>query len=402
MVKKVLISGAGIAGPVLAFWLSRAGIHSTILEKSPSLPTGGQQIDMRGAALEVVRRMGLEETVRSRTTKEDGLHFVDGAGNIKASFPVDKNGGRSFTSEIEILRGDLAKVFCDAAADAEFIFGDQIADIVERDDDVEVRFESGKVRPFDLVVAADGMRSATRRLVFGAEDYLKHLGMYTCYFTIPGEPTDGTWSKWYSFPGRRTLLTRPDTDRNLRAFLSVISDRPADYYNLGVSGQKDLMRDIFANAGGKETQRVLDGMARAPDFYMQEIAQVKMDKWSKGRVVLLGDAGYCPSPISGMGTSLAITGAYHLAGEIARSNKDGDWRQGLREYERKMRVRVDKAQKLPPGAPALANPETKWGITVLQTLLYVASKTGLASWLLSSTASADDEIEEYRFEEDGR
>lgn len=397
MVLNVLISGAGIAGPVLAFWLSRAGIRTTVIERATSLPTGGQQIDVRGAALEVVRRMGLEDTVRSRTTKEQGLAFIDKTGKTRASFGVDTTSGRSFTSDIEILRGELAEIFFDETKESsEYIFGDHITEMTQRRDGVEVNFAKGSSRTFDLVVAADGMRSKTRKLAFGDQDYLKHLGMYTCYFTIPGKEGDGEWAKWYNAPGRRCILARPDMKGSLRTYLSVMSEVPARYHEIGVDGQKKLMREIFSDAGW-ESSRILDGMDSSKDFYMQEIAQVKMDKWSTGRVVMLGDAGYCPSPISGVGTSLALIGAYVLAGEIARHKQD--YQKGFEEYESKMQKRVNKAQDLPPGAPALANPSSSWGISIMLGVLSIASKTGIASWFAGGPPS-DEKLEEYKFEQE--
>lgn len=392
----VLISGAGIAGPTLAFWLARAGISTTIVERAPSIPTAGQQIDIRGAALEVVKRMGLEEAVRAAATDEQGLAFVDSKGTMRAGFGVDKEHGRSFSSDIEILRGELAGILMRNTEDStEYIFDSAIMKLTETEQGVRAEFSKGAARDFDLVVAADGMRSSTRKLVFGdaQQDALKQLGQYTCYFTIPVQDGDGTWAKWYNAPGRRCILTRPDQKGALRSYLSIMSEADAlkNYYELGVQGQKKLMRELFTDAGWEAT-RVLRGMDDATDFYMQEIAQVKMPVWSKGRVALLGDAAYCPSPISGVGTSLAIVGAYNLAGQIA-AHKD-DFRKAFSEYERVTRPRVEQGQSLPPGAPAIANPQTWWGISIMLGVLSLASKTGIATWF-SSGPPKDDPLPVY-------
>ncbi|GAB7353750.1 hypothetical protein MBLNU459_g4143t1 [Dothideomycetes sp. NU459] len=400
----VLISGAGIAGPTLAFWLSRAGISTTIIERAPSLPVGGQQIDVRGAALEVIKRMGLEDIVRQTATNEQGLAFVDSKGTIRAEFGVDKESGRSFSSDIEILRGELAKILLDSTEKStEYIFGDSITGLTETETSVRVDFRNAASRDFDLVVAADGMRSGVRSLVLGSKansapqdgGVLKSLGQYTCYFTIPADDGDGAWAKWYNAPGRRCILTRPDQKGALRSYLSIMSASPAvaNYYGLGVAGQKRLMRELFADAGW-EAERVLAGMDAAPDFYMQEIAQVRMQSWASGRVAFVGDAGYCPSPISGVGTSLALVGAYNLAGTIAKYGGGSEYRTAFEEYERVMRPRVDKAQSLPPGAPAIANPQTWWGIEIMLRVLSLASKTGIANWLLSGP-SKDDALPDY-------
>jgi 2-polyprenyl-6-methoxyphenol hydroxylase-like FAD-dependent oxidoreductase len=370
----ILISGAGIAGSVCAFFLSRAGLRTTVIERSPSLRTAGQQIDIRGAALQIVQRMGLEEAVRSKTTKEAGLALVDGNGKRLAEFPVDKR-GMSFIAEIEIVRGELARIFYEASKEGtEYVFGDHVTALRQGSDKVSVTFANGPEREFDLVIGADGMGSKIRRLVFPDEKPMKPLGQYTSFFTIPYKKEDGTFAQWYNAPGGRCVLLRPDNVGATRAYLSIMSSKPAGYYKLSILEQKQMFRDMFEDAGW-EALRVLEGMDKADDFYMQEIAQVKMEKWSKGRVVLLGDAGYCPSPISGMGTSLAIVGAYVLAGEIVACK--GDWGKGLRAYEEKMMPFVAKAQDLPPGAPAIANPQTQTGIRVMNAVVGFVSWSGL-------------------------
>lgn len=379
----VLISGAGIAGPTLAFWLAKAGISTTIVERAPSIPTAGQQIDIRGAAFEVVQRMGLEDIIRATATDEQGLAFVNSKGTERAKFPVDNESGRSFSSDIEILRGDLATILMRSTEKStEYIFNDTITALKEDESGVQVEFSKAEARKFDLVVAADGMRSITRKLAFGdaQSDALKSLGMFTCYFSMVSKKSDGTWAKWYNAPGRRCIMTRPDQKGSLRPYLSIMreTDELKKYHEIGPAGQKKLMRSLFADAGW-EASRVLDGMDESKDFYMQEIAQVKMPAWSKGRVALLGDAAYCPSPISGMGTSLAIVGAYNLAGSIAK-HKD-NFQVAFSEYEKITRSRVEKAQSLPPGTPGLANPSSSWGISIMLGVLSVASKTGIASWI---------------------
>ena len=378
---KALVSGAGIAGPTLAFFLRRAGIKTTVVERSPSLRTAGQIIDIRGAGLTVVKRMasGVEDAIRAQITHERGLAFVDPSNKWRAQFPTSSNAG-SFSAEIEILRGDLAKVFFDASEKegAEYRFGDYVTSIDEREGSVRVTFEKGgREEDFDIVVAADGMSSKTRSFVFPDVE-LKSLGQYTCYFTIPpGNGDESGWARWYNAKGGRCILLKPDKVEATRAYLSIMSESPqlTSHATLSVVEQKALMRDLFTDAGW-EASRVLEGMEKAEDFYMQTVAQVQMPSWHKGRTALLGDAGYCPSPISGMGTSLAIVGAYVLAGELSKC--DGDYNKAFEEYESIMRPYVTKAQNLPPGAPGIANPQTEWGINILYGVLSFADKSGLA------------------------
>lgn len=335
----VLISGGGIAGPVCAWWLNRAGIKTTIVERAPELRSAGQGIDIRGPARQVVQRMDLLETIRSKTTNEKGLLFVDTNGKTKAEFPVEEN-GNSFTSDIEILRGDLAKILYDATKEtSEYIFDDHVIDLKDDGSKVTAIFAKGGERTFDVVIGADGMRSKTRRLTIPLDnDGLKSCDQYTAYFTIPSAPHDGSYGKWYNAPGGRLILLRPDNvegSSTTRAYISITGDASkfSNYTTLSVPKQKEIWREIMSGMGF-EAARVLDGMDASEDFYMQEIAQVNPPQFYRGRVALTGDAGYCPSPISGMGTSSAILGSYFLAGELGTC--EGNWEEGLKRYEQKM------------------------------------------------------------------
>ncbi|KAI9880803.1 MAG: hypothetical protein M1830_000239 [Pleopsidium flavum] len=372
----VLISGAGIAGPVCAFWLARAGIKATIIERAPSLRNAGQSIEIAGPSLEVVQKMALEEAVRAKGTKEAGLAFVDETNRIIAELPMEAP-GVTFTSEFEILRGDLVGIFHEACRkDTEYIFGDYISSIVDQGDKVKVGFAKGEEREFDLIIVADGMSSRTRGLVFDDEAPVKGLGHCCSYFSIPYHESDGTWSRFYSAPGRQILL-RPHGPTGTAAHLGMGSESAAGFMKLDVKGQKEMMHELFHDAGW-EASRVLSGMDDCKDFYMTETAQVKVKHWSKGRVVLLGDSAFCPSPIAGVGTTLAIVGAYVLAGELAHHTTP---QEALAAYETIMRPYVEKSQKLPPGIPAMACPQTKWGIYMLHSVMSFVTKSGVITLL---------------------
>lgn len=378
---RVLISGSGIAGPVVAHFLTKlTKAKVTIVERSPELRATGQNVDVRGNGLEVIRRMGLEEVVRSKVTHEQGLKFIDGRNRVWAEFPVDK--GQGFTSEIEIIRGDLSEILYNATKnDTEYIFGESISSITESSDSIEVEFSNGTpTRTFDILVGADGWTSKTRGLAFGQvnENAVKSLGQYTAYFSIPYEEEDGEWAEWYNAPGGRLFLVRPDKNSNItRIYMAMMSEieKLESALSMNTTDQKALLRDLFEDAGWK-AKRILDGMDNSDDFYYQKIAQVKMDRWSIGRTVLVGDAAYCPSPISGMGTTSGITGAYFLAGEIA--NHIGDHASAFKAYEDKMRPFATKAQTLMPGTPWIANPQSWWGIYVLNSFLWFVTRTGLS------------------------
>ena len=372
----VLISGAGIAGPTLAFWLHLAGHSVTVVERASELRASGQNIDIRGHGLTVIERMGLQDEVRAKKTNEKGLRFVDSHDYCRAEFPVGD--GTGFTGEIEIMRGDLAIILYEATKkDVEFIFGDSVRGYKEFDDGLEVEFANGHpTRKFDFLIAADGWSSRTRRIAFPDlnDSCVKSLGQWGAWFSLPWHPSDSGWARWYNAPKGRMLLVRPDNKSVTRASMWIMHDsrKFQEAQQANEKEQKQLMKGLFADAGW-EADRILNGMQDADDFYLQQIAQIKMDTWSRNRVCLLGDSAFCPSPISGMGTTVAIIGAYVLAGEIAQHWPD--YAAGFEAYDRKMRPFVDKAQKLAPGAPAMANPQTQWGISILYFLL------GLVAWI---------------------
>ncbi|MCJ1401384.1 hypothetical protein MMC11_004596 [Xylographa trunciseda] len=376
--KSILISGAGIAGPVLAYWLDRAGASVTIVERAASLRSSGQGIDIRGAAVDVIRQMGVEDDIRRMTTTEEGVSFIGSDGRDWAVFKTTgSTESQSFTSEFEILRGDLARVFYDMTKDRiKYIFGDSIKEVREVGDAVEVDFAGETpTASFDAVVAADGQGSKLRSMVFDVtpDQCYKSLGQYMAYFTLPKDLLNGDKiAKWYNAPGRRLVFLRPNRRGQLQALLGVCTTSPeaASAASAGIDAQKAFLRKTFHNAGWL-SEPVLAAMEHADDFYYQLIAQVKMDKWARGRVALVGDAAYCPTPISGMGTSLAIVGAYILAGEMAK--RLDDLPAAFQSYQEVLTPYVVQCQKLVPGTPAIVNPQTQWGITILYSILWFVS-----------------------------
>jgi len=399
----VLISGAGIAGPALAFFLSSAGLSVTVVERAPSPRTGGQNVDVRGHGLTILKRMGVEEAVRAQTTHEQGLRFVDSENASWADFPVGS--GQGFTSEIEIMRGDLGNVLYEASKNmpgVKYVFGDSISALREDADGVAVDFENNTAsQRFDVVVAADGWASRTRKLAFGPDESraaVRDLGQWAAWFTIPHAPSDSDWARWYNAPGKRMILLRPDNSERSRVSLWIMpKDDVLDKALKGdMAAQKATWARLFADAGW-ESSRVIEAMEQADDFYMQKIAQVKLPRWSKGRIVLAGDAGYCPSPISGMGTSTAIVGAYCLAGEIVKNPRDLP--AAFEAYETRMGKFVIVAQKLAPGAPSMANPDSWWAIRALHIFLGFVAWTGLQNKMGASfnPPSQAMELPEYTF-----
>jgi 2-polyprenyl-6-methoxyphenol hydroxylase-like FAD-dependent oxidoreductase len=345
--KDILISGAGIAGPALAHWLSRAGYRPTIVERSPAPRPGGQTVDVRGAARTVVDRMGLLDAVRAIRVEERGVAYVDGRGWHRAEIPAEAFGGEGIVAEIEVLRGDLAELLYEATREtSEYLFDDAITAIEQDADGVTVRFRRSPERRFGLVVGADGLHSGVRALAFGpGERFVRPLGGLSAYFTVPNRYRLDGWFEMYTVPGA-TVALRPDRDpAHVKALLGIRTPDPA-VDRRDPDAVRALLTETFTGAGWVADQVIAD-MRTSTDVFYEELAQVRMDSWSAGRVVLLGDAAWCPSPISGLGTSTALVGAYVLAGELVRAG--GDHVAAFAEYERVLRPYIAESQQLPPG-----------------------------------------------------
>jgi 2-polyprenyl-6-methoxyphenol hydroxylase-like FAD-dependent oxidoreductase len=354
-----LISGAGIAGPALAHQLAARGWQTTIVERFPERRDEGHNIDVRGAAREVVRRMGIEEDIRKANTTEVGMRFVNGDGSAAASFPMN-NSGRSegLTAELEILRGELSRILIEHTRDTtEYRFDTQIADLTDHGDRVTAVLDDYTSIDADLLVVAEGLRSRTRDLVMPVA--VTDLGMYIAYLTIPREESDDRWWNWQQIPGSRAIHLRPDNLGSTRAMLSFLSG-VRGLEDLGRDDQIAILRRTFADAGGA-AERILAQLDDAP-MYFDAIGQVRAPRWSKGRFALLGDAAFCPSPVGGGGSSLALIGAYVLAGELSRTD---DPRSALARYEQFMRPHVSSAQQVRPVVLRRASPQTRAGIRAL-------------------------------------
>ncbi|OAA61999.1 Monooxygenase, FAD-binding protein [Niveomyces insectorum RCEF 264] len=401
---RVLISGAGVAGNALAFWLSKLSYcRVTIVELAPQLRLTGLQIDLRGAGIDVLRRMGLEAGFRACAAPEQGLEFVDKTGRRRAFFPANKSGKgpQAFTSEFEIMRGDLCRLFYDATDKerARYLFGKAVDGFDETvSGEVVVRFTNGTTERFDLVVGADGVGSRVRKLLLGCRDgapdpsFYPRGDSYVAYFTLrrPIEPGEEYVAKSYVATGNRVVLVRRHSPHEIQVYLICRGN------NLGRLGkarrgdtaeEKAAMDEVFRGAGW-QVDDILRGMADADDFYCQRMGLVKMDAWSRGRVALVGDAAYCPSA-NGFGSTTAVVGAYILAGEIARrcgpgaAGQDGSAEgaggvegerlvAALQAYERRLRPFMDKMQKSEEKDRDMM-PTSAFGVAVLYNLVSVAA-----------------------------
>ncbi|KJZ75200.1 hypothetical protein HIM_05394 [Hirsutella minnesotensis 3608] len=365
----VLICGGGVGGPAAAFWLSRLGHRCTIVERYPELRIHGQQIDLREQGVTAAKRMGIIDEVRRRAVDEEGTGFVNSSGKMLAFFGRSGNEEKqSFTSEFEIMRGELCKILHERTVDrVTWRFGITVDDF-EHDDDgrrVKVAFSDGTTATYDLLIGADGQGSRVRRKMSPDAAY-RPFGVFCCYFNMPRQAQDAKKVfTMYAAGGGRTLATRWHSKDVGQGYLMTMSDADEMRQVLREDStkQKALFSRVFRGAGW-QADRLVDEMQKADDTYFFEALQVTTKCWSKGRVVLLGDAAHAPSFFTGMGTSLALVGAYVLAGEIA-SNGD-NVSLALQEYDRKFRPFVEATQKVGPGVPGIMFPKSAFAVKLTQ------------------------------------
>ncbi|WP_307808436.1 FAD-dependent monooxygenase [Streptomyces oryzae] len=338
-----------MAGPALAYWLHRYGFHVTVVERAADLRPGGQAIDVRGPAIEVARRMGVLDELRDHATDLRGMSVLDADGNeTHRSTEATASGGFLHRDDVEILRDDLARILVRAGGPGiEYVFGDSIAELHDGPDEIRVRFTGGQERAFDIVVGADGVHSNTRALAFGPQErYLWPLAGHLGVWTAPNFLGLDRWQLVHRTGdqvawGALVMSVRKNTE--LRVYVGLNGLDHDDPALRDRESQKKLIAERFAHARW-EMPRLLSTMWDAPDFHFDAGAQIHMDTWSNGRVVLVGDAGYCGSPASGQGSSMALVGAYVLAGQLKAAG--GDHRAAFAGYERELRPWVTANQAL--------------------------------------------------------
>ena len=359
----------------------------------------GQQIDLKGQGISVMQKLGLLETVRTYCVQETGSEIVDGNGKRLMKFGVTPAGEKpqGFTNEFEFMRGDMVNMFVDATkkerAKAEekgvgngglsYEFGKTVTALhpSKEKEGVDVQFSDSQTKHYDLVIAADGQGSRTRRLAFGESTSaasFKSLGIHAAFYNIPRLPTEDNLARIYVGPDNRTTMTRTGNRPQTQIYHFLLNSAPEQAtrmkatHKLPLSEQKAVWSEIYQHAGW-EIPRFLAGLEKADDFYACEIAQVKMPHQvlHHGSVVLLGDAGYCPSAFTGMGTTLSLIGAYVLAGELAQKGSSVD--AALVRYDEVMRQPVEQCQKLAPGVQGKILPTSPLGIWVMNNLLWTAS-----------------------------
>ncbi|WP_412773431.1 FAD-binding domain [Nitrobacter sp.] len=361
--RKILISGAGIAGPSVAYWLRQYGFEPVLIERAPTLRTGGYLVDFWGLGFEVADRMGLLPALDGDAYDVDEVRIVDEHGRKAGGFSA--NAIRSVLGDrfLSILRSDLARLIYDSLhGEVRTMFGDTITAIEQDENGVRVSFRHAPAENFDLVIGAGGLHSPVREIVFGPEErFEKYLGYYTASFVVTGYPhRDSRAYVGYAPPGRQVSRYALRGDRTVFFFVFATEERlkiaPHD-----TLAQKQTLREVFGRDGW-ECPAILKALDDTDDLYFDSVSQIRMPSWTAGRVALVGDACSCPSLLAGQGTSLAMGAAYILAGELSKA--EGDYRVAFKVYESMLQsVMAGKQRSAERFASSFA-PKTRWGIFV--------------------------------------
>ncbi|HEX5149961.1 MAG TPA: FAD-dependent monooxygenase [Parafilimonas sp.] len=361
--RDILISGAGIAGVTLAYWLKKFGFNPTIVEHAPKLREGGYAIDFWGAGFDVAERMGILPDLDKVDLKIPEVTIVDQKGKRKCgiNYPKLKRlmNGRAFT----LLRSDLSKViYCQLEKDTEIYFGDSITKIEQHPTKVAVTFLSGRISDFHLVIGADGLHSNVRHLVFGEESrFEKFYGYYTSSYTIGDSMLNSNAFLMYNIPGKQTAIYSTKKGKTTTTFFIFSSRQKIPYSHHDIEMQKQILRSEFRNVS-RQCSDLLSKMDSAPDFYFDVVSQIQMSNWSKDRVTLVGDACDCPSLLSGQGSTLAMVGAYILAGELKEAG--GDYQVAFSNYQNIFKPFIEDKQHTAQGFAKSFVPHSKFGIWI--------------------------------------
>lgn len=377
---KILVCGASISGTAIAFWLEKYGYEVVVVEKSDTFRDGGQNVDIKGIGQDVIKLMGLEQEIDSRNTGEEGLRYLNDKGNIISSYPKGAVGG--LTSPYEILRGDLARIIYDRTKlRCDYRFGWFVVAISELTDIVKVTFNDGSIEDFDIVVCADGIGSTTRDLVMPEYTHFNYLGAYMSFFKIPKTPEDDLWAKAYQVRGGAMVFLRPGHKNDTTVLVTFLKEEFIPDWQ-DVSKQKNRLKEVLSAKAGL-AERVVQNLDNVQDLYFGPMSQVKASKWSKGRIVLLGDAAHAPTPFTGLGTTLSLVGAYILAGELLQNTSI---KNALEQYELIYKPHVELSQKqISPRVIRLIHPQSKFGIMVTRMLTKIFASALIQKFLRPRT-----------------
>jgi 2-polyprenyl-6-methoxyphenol hydroxylase-like FAD-dependent oxidoreductase len=396
---RILISGASIAGPTLAYWLARYAFQATVIERAPALRMGGNGVDIRGLATEVVKRMGIWSQIQAAAVDINGMSFVNSRNVSVSRMNMKALQRRIESDEVEILRGDLASILYDVTKhDVEYVFGDSIESLEQDAEGVTVTFENGSPRRFDLVIGADGIHSNVRQLAFGPESqFLRYKGYYFAFANADPSLGEQGWISLYNVPGKVAGVYRASNQTGAKAYFAFQQSQPLSYDYKDLEQQKRLLLEAFADVGGRVPE-LLAAATADPNFYFDTLSQVVMPSWSSGRVAVVGDAAYCASPVTGAGASLSLVGAYRLAGELSAAN--GNHQLGFSRYENGYRKPVERSQsQLFTG---LLVPSSRIGIWARNTLTRLPIMGALAGMERMLTPPKSEQLPDYKISVSGK
>jgi len=390
--KTVLISGAGIAGPTLGFWLQAAGFEPTLIERAPALRSGGYVIDFWGLGYDIAERMGMIAEINRVGYKVRELRIVNDRGRRAAGFGTklftELTGGRYVT----LPRSELSRLLFEKIKDsAEVIFDDEIISLEENADGVQVQLKHSGERRFDLVIGADGLHSTVRKLAFGPPEQLeKNLGYIVAAFEARRyRPRDEDVYLMYGQPGRMVGRFTLRNDQTLFLFVFAVDGDPLPST---LDQQKAVLHGKYA-AGGWECPSVLAELDRATELYFDSVSQIRMRSWSKGRVALIGDAAFCVSLLAGQGSALAMISAYVLAGELAEAN--GQYQQAFDNYEARLRPFIETKQRAAERFAGAFAPKTRWGLSFRNQVIRAFAIPGLATLAIGREINDNLQLPEY-------
>lgn len=357
--KSILISGAGIAGSTLAYWLGRAGFIVTVVERDQGARSSGNPVDVRGEAVEVASEMGVMSRLTEAATGVRELRIVDGAGRVRATMDLTPRPRLSGGQEVEVSRSRLAVILLEAARDrAEFRFDESIEALHEDPDGVELEFSSGGRGRYDLVVGADGLHSNVRRLAFVPEaEAVRHLGLFVATVHLPGLAADPRVVLLYNTPGRSVAIHPGGGDPG--AGFIFRAPMPAAVDLRDPQRQKEFLTETYSN-GGWRVPELLERTRASEDLYFDGVSEVRLTRWSSGRAVLVGDAASCVS-LFGEGSSMAMVGARTLARALEGVDEHT---LAFRRYEATHRATSRPKQRGASVAAHILVPATQPGIVV--------------------------------------